>query len=199
MRWIACTSVRRPNMPNDMIEIARMDAQAPRKRTMIQTSPMPWASVSEPVGDTSPGDDETGLPTSPCYASSHVATISQQLTAAQRKRRFCIRQRLRADRAIESLIAPIMGFNIDLSEKDRKSIFARAKTYRLFVEKGGEGHSAADIQILPALSAVRNIILASAENRGMWDRLLAKTEKDMAAQAKMLPAYAWVKTGTRIR
>ena len=104
----------------------------------------------------------------------------------QRKRKFAIRAQSQIDRSIESLIASILGFRIDATEKDRKAVFAKAKAHRLAVEKGKDNTEAGD-----TINDFRPMILASASSRAVWDEIREDAEKQMETEAKRLPIYAW--------
>ncbi len=153
------------------------------------------APPSEPIGG-SDASGESGAPTAslPIIKTPHLANIVSELAALQRRRRFCIQQQSRADRSIESLIASTLGFRIDATEKERKSVFARAKAYRQSVERGGEGQRYADAQSSAALSALAPMILVSAATRAPWDDLRKQAEKEMIRLAKSLPVYEWARS-----
>lgn len=165
-----------------------------RKRATATSKPILTAPASEPIG----GSDVSvrGRPVGPRtpVLKRPLSELSATLAQLQRRRKFCIQQQSKADRSIESLIASTMGFRIDASEKERKSVFSAAKTYRLAIEKGGEGQRRADDQQRNALSALVPIILASASNRATWDKLRLDIEREMRVTARTLPVYAWAKS-----
>lgn len=89
------------------------------------------------------------------------------------------------------MIASVIGFRIDAEEKDRKAVFARAKAFRLTVEKGGEGQVSDGAQATIALASLTPLILQNAEARAGWDRLRQDAEKSMKALAEHLPIANW--------
>ena len=118
-----------------------------------------------------------------------LTAVIKELVGVQRQRVFAITQKSRSDRAIESLIAQVIGFQIDADAKQRKEIFAQAKAFRLQVEKGDErvmGHN--------SLASYVPTILASAGTRETWDKLQDSAEKKMVELAKLLPVYEFVKS-----
>ena len=123
-----------------------------------------------------------------------VAAIVSELVELQRLRRFCIVSQSRCDRSIESLIASVIGFRIDGDEKERKTIFAQAKAYRLRVEKGGEGHKCHDTHAMRALASLDPMILANIAARAPWDAKRKQVEADMERLAKLLPVWPWVQS-----
>lgn len=165
--------------------------QKQAKRTSIALTDATPASA--PILGSAEGDVGARLVACPIKSPPHVATIVTDLAALQKRRKFCIRQQSQADRSIESLIASTMGFRIDATEKERKAVFAGAKTHRLAVEKGGEGQGGGGSQAVSALSAITPLILVSASNRGNWDGLRKNVETAMIALATQLPVYAWAK------
>lgn len=154
---------------------------ARQKRTRAAPAPQRYVSASVPVGS----EDQKNLGTPP---DSVLAAVVGELKRHQRDRRFCIQQQSRSNRAIESLLASIMGFRIDATEANRKKVFAAAKAHRLAVEKGGEGHFGDDTQVFIALPAVSPLILANRDSRATWDALRVSAETEMRRLAKTLPA-----------
>lgn len=178
-------------MPRDGHEIASAAKRARRKARVASTpnEAAPSASIGAPEGDAGgqvqvkhgahPGDD--------------LAAIVSELADLQRRRRFCIVSQSRIDRSIESLIASTMGLRLDAPEKDRKVVFARAKAFRLSVERGGEDQDTPDTQSSPVLSAIVPLILTARANRLPWDNHRKRVEKAMAHLARQLPCYAFAK------
>jgi len=141
-------------------------------------------SVSHAGGAAGEGHNPSG--TQPPGAPAGLTT---NLVEYQRRRMFAITQMSRADRSIESLIAQVIGFRVDATEKQRKEVFAQAKVFRLAVEKG-EGLA----RFSNSFAAIVPHVLASAAARQTWNDLRSKAEKDMAEAAKHLPVYEFVKS-----
>ena len=76
-----------------------------------------------------------------------------------------------------------------MTEKERKAIFARAKSFRLSVEQRGVYTFDP-----PDLEVVEPMVEASATGRRAWDRFRATAEKEMTRLAKQLPVYPWAKS-----
>ena len=128
-------------------------------------------------------------------ALTGLAPTYDRLRALQRQRQFCITSQSRIDRACESFIARVIGFDVGAEEKARKEVFKRASDFRKEVEKaGGGGQSRHDDPEAVALSACIPIALNSAIARAAWDGLRDQAEKEMRRLAKTLPAYPWVQS-----
>lgn len=179
-------------MPRDGEEIGLVEMPVRRKRATDGATPkvLPPASViielvETPVRKRLASRTPTPKPVAP--GVSPIQEVVKELVSLQRSRQFCITQKNRSERAIESLIASTMGFRLDADEKDRKSVFARAKAFRLTVEKGGEGQPFIGTQIRHALSAVVPLIIISADNREPWVKLREEVEANMQMVAAHLP------------
>lgn len=175
--------------------IGQGDSSDREQRTILTPEPSHESPAAPGIGHNSNavagGDGQVDPDTQVPLA---ISAIVKELVSLQNSRRFCIVQKNRSERAIESLIATTMGFRVDGTEKDRKAVFARAKTFRLAVEKGGEGHTNTDGHAASALSALVPLILISAENRKPWTDLRKKVEDDMKKKAKDLPVYDFAKS-----
>lgn len=125
-------------------------------------------------------------------SADSIRTIVTELVQLQKMRKFSIRSQSRCNGSIESLIASVIGFRLDDDERTRKSVFARAKAYRLRVEDGGEGQNQDETQSAVALSAITPAILKSAAARQPWDDERWTVEKEMERLAKQLPIYPFV-------
>lgn len=171
------------------------ETQARKRRAIWAATPIHGPPSASPIGPASNGEaggeGHDGLDTQDFNA---LAATVIELVNLQRQRQFAIVQKNRSERAIESLIASTMGFRIDATEKDRKSVFASAKAFRLAVERGGEGHPDGGTQDTSALSALSPLILISASNRGPWVDLRSRVEKDMARLTRTLPVYDFAKS-----
>jgi hypothetical protein len=186
-------------MPRDGEEIGLVEMPVRRKRAMTNPTPqaLPLASapiepVETPVRKRRAKSAATPRPIPPGVSPTNETV--KELVSLQSSRQFCITQKNRSERAIEQLIASTMGFRLDTDEKDRKSIFARAKAFRLAVEKGGEGHADPDTQSISALSAIVPLVAISADNRAPWVKLRKDVEKQMADLATYLPVYDFAKS-----
>ena len=121
------------------------------------------------------------------------ATISA-LRDLQSTRRHCIKSISRCDRSMEAFIARANGYSNDLTDKERKATFARAKQFRLAVEKDGGGQECAAQQGQSPSAPIVRLILSSAAARGVWDDQRKDVEKAMEALAKTLPVWPWVES-----
>jgi hypothetical protein len=131
-------------------------------------------------------------PNDPSPSAVSISATVTEIVQLQRIRRFCIKSQSRCDRSMESLIASMMGYRLDMSEKDKKAVFARAKAFRVRVE-GGEGQPCFDTQGAPALSALHPLIAANATAREPWDTQRAAAEKQMERLAESLPIADFVR------
>lgn len=179
-------------MPRDGEEIGLVEMPVRRKRAIVRATPLeappasvPIEPVETPVRKRRASRTPTPKPVAPGVLP--IQEVVKELVSLQRSRQFCITQKNRSERAIESLIASTMGFRLDADEKDRKSVFARAKAFRLTAEKGGEGHNTADTQRSFALSAIVPLIVISADNRAPWVKLREEVEANMQTVAAQLP------------
>lgn len=179
-------------MPRDGEEIGLVEMPVRRKRAIYMSAPRhstPASAHIEPV-ETPVRKRRASQASTPKTIAPGVSSIQEvvkELVSLQRRRQFSITQKNRSERAIESLIASTMGFRLDADEKDRKSVFARAKAFRLTVEKGGEGQKPADTQHNSALSAIVPLIVISADNREPWVKLRKDVEANMQMVAAQLP------------
>lgn len=187
-------------MPRDGEEIGLVEMPVRRKQAKKATTPSeatPASAPIEPVETPVRKRRANGASTSN-FGAPGVSPIThevvKELVSLQRSRQFSITQKNRSERAIESLIASTIGFRLDADEKDRKSVFARARAFRLAVEKGGEGQFNRDTQAQGALSAIVPLIVISADNRAPWVELRKDVEKRMADLATYLPVYAYAKS-----
>lgn len=175
--------------------IGSSETKVQRKRATVTPSPQNQPPTSSPIGPVSNGEaGGDGQALCATQANAAIAATASELVSLQRQRQFGIVQKNRSERAIESLIASAMGFRLDAPEKDRKAVFARAKAFRLAVERGGEGQAGSDDHTTSALSAIAPLILISAQNRTPWVDLRSKVEKDMQKLAKKLPVYEFAKS-----
>lgn len=178
-------------MPRDGMEIAPETGRRKRASGLTTSNISMPASALNTIGNEG-GDDAQHMDDT--HNPGGIVAVVDELVSLQRKRQFCIVQQSRADRSIESLIASAIGFRLDATEKDRKAAFAKAKAYRLAIEKGGEGHLDGDTQAGVALSAIKPLILASAAGRKTWDDLKSAAVKDMERLTKSLPVYGFAKS-----
>lgn len=140
--------------------------------------------------------------------------FTSALIQLQRQRTFAIKSQQRIDRACESFIASSLGFGVDLDQKQRKDIFARAGRIRRTVEKGAGGASNAIVSTPPnkrparakqepptsatddaaVAAACSPIILNSLQARKAWDGLRKTVEAEMRKLAEALPVWPWAKS-----
>lgn len=179
-------------MPRDGEEIGLVEMPVRRKRAKKIATPktLPPASAPiEPVETPVRKRRANTIPTPNCSPPGVllIQEVVKELVSLQRRRQFSIKQKNRSERAIESLIASTMGFRLDANEKDRKLVFARAKAFRLTVEKGGEGQEIGGTHQHHALSAIVPLIAISADNREPWIKLRKDVEANMQMVAAQLP------------
>lgn len=133
---------------------------------------------------------ETRSPVTSSAKLSLPETINA-LVQEQRRRRFCITAQSRCDRSIDAFVVRLLGYTPDLDEKERKKLFARAAKLRRGIE-AGESIEAPELD-MASLMFVSQMIVKSAESRDVFDEMRDDAERKMAALAKTLPAYEWVK------
>lgn len=114
------------------------------------------------------------------------------LMEMQSLRRHCIRSQSRCDRSIEALIARSFGYHSGLADAERKKIFKIAQTIRLAVETNAKAGRPTSDPRIPA--QVVNIVETSYVARAQWDRMRANIEAEMAATARQLEIWPWVKS-----
>lgn len=181
-------------MPRDGTEIGPSVPKVRRKRAISGSAPTPAPPASAPIGQASNGEaGGDGHRGCDAQVSSAISATVALLVSLQRQRQFTIVQKNRSERAIEALIASVMGFRVDATEKERKAVFAAAKAYRLAVEKG-EGQTASDTHFLAALSAIIPLIMISASNREPWVELRTSVEKEMRNLTRSLPVHAFAQS-----
>jgi len=125
-------------------------------------------------------------------AAPTIHEVVAQLRALQKRRQLCITEVNGAVSRIDHLIAGVIGF--DQTEKSKKAAFDRARTFRLAVEKGGEGQHQGDTQPRPALSALIPTIIVSAASRPAWTNLRKTIEAETERLAELLPGQAFIKS-----
>lgn len=125
-------------------------------------------------------------------AQASVTAIVPRLVELQRLRRFCIVSQSRCDRSMDSLIASALGFHVGLEDKQRKSIFAQAKAFRLGVEKECGGHTHREPHGPPAPAFLAPLVLANMLARQPWDDERKKVERQMEQLARQLPVWTFV-------
>lgn len=167
-------------------EIGHVETRGRRKRATSKPTPGVRAPASESIAGDSDGESPFSCDT---QRKNALAEIIKLLTGCQKRRVFAITQKSRSDRAIESLIAGVIGFRVDADAKARKEVFAQAKAFRLAVEKSDE-----KALLNNSLITYIPTILTSSDTRKNWDELQDKAEKDMAELAKLLPVYEFVKS-----
>jgi len=182
-------------MPRDGDKIGLAAKPVRQKRARRITTPKADtpASANIPPADSGVAGGEGHA----CYGTQSTVALAetvQRLVALQKNRLFSIKQQSRADRSIEAILASAMGYRIDMSEKDKKSAFARAKAFRLSVEKAGEGQDRCDTHCDHALSDFIPLIKSSATGRNQWDDIRINAEAEMRKLAKSLPTHAFAKT-----
>ena len=174
------------------------DANPKRGQGAItEATPIRRPPPAEPIRAADDGDAAGGgQAASGTHPSDATAQIVTQLVALQSQRKFAITEINRSERAIESLIALRIGFRLDDSEKNRKAVFARAKAFRLAVERSGKGQQGFDTQVENALSAIIPLIVTPHEARKRLEKLRKDIENEMEALAKQLPVAEFV-AGTK--
>jgi hypothetical protein len=118
-----------------------------------------------------------------------LAPTIAELHDLQRQRVFCIKSQLRQNNATGALVRSLLGWSLDMPEKERKAVEARAKAIIAAAEKGAVPDDPEDAGIVHAYAPV---ILAAAAGREPWDVLRRKIEKRMEALGRQLPVWLWV-------
>jgi hypothetical protein len=127
------------------------------------------------------------VPIRPLDERSTVAALMEMQTL----RRHCIRSQSRCDRSIEALVARSFGYHTGLPEADRKTLFKVARTLRVTVERNAKAGRPTSDPRIP--TQVVNIIETSYVARAQWDRLRANIESQMAATARQLDIWPWIR------
>lgn len=175
------------------VAIVANTGESPRKRSIYPSTPNGRTTASQ---QNSPGNRAggEGQPPPVARAQSALATpvsqLFQQLVNLQKSRVMTIKEVNGSVSRIEHLLVGQIGH--DGTEKTRKAAFARARAYRLAVERGGEGHIPDAAYGSSALSAYDPLIVQSAISRKQWPMLREDFEKDMVGIAKQLPAADYV-------
>lgn len=127
-----------------------------------------------------------------------IAVIIKRLSLLQRQRMFSIVQQSRSDRAVESYIARLLGYEVALDEDERKeqsperkALFAKAQKIRLAIETGKA--LAADVAEVITEGTV-SLVANAAFARKTWDSFRADSEKAMCELVVHLPVYEFAKT-----
>ena len=115
-----------------------------------------------------------------------LPATQQTLAALQRRRLFSIVQQSRSNRALESYIAPYLGYDPGASEKDRKGTFLRAKAVIEAVAEGRESELGGEID-----ASLEPIVRATIISRAPWDGIRHEAEKEMRRLALTVPAAVW--------
>lgn len=186
-------------MPRDGEEIGLAQGSVRRKRAKVAAAPsqvLPASAPIEPV-ETPVRKRRAKTVLTPTAAALGVSPIHEtvkELVSLQRKRVLCITAVSRSERSIEALIATTMGYRLDDTDKERQAVFARAKTFRLAVEKGGEGQGLTDTHCEGALSAIIPLIIATHNTVGPWLELRKSVEAQLIAAAAFLPVCEFAKS-----
>jgi hypothetical protein len=161
------------------------------------TRPAPTGALLASANISTSGDGDAageGHKGNDTHRVDALAGTINDLVDAQRQRIFCMTQKMRSERAMESFLASIIGFPEDAKEKERKAVFEQAKVFRLAVEKGGENQTHRDAQTLAVLSPYSILVKTSAETRKPWVDLLNASERKIADRVKALPVYEFMKS-----
>lgn len=188
-------SANDPAIPNGSAPASPPIGSSETKVRKKRARPIPTTKSSAPASSPIPSNGGgDGQVLGDTQSLSAIAAVVAELVTLQRTRQFCIKQKNQSERQIEQFIASAMGYRLDAEEKDRKAVFARAKAFRLAVERGGEGPNDSDAQGSGALSAIVPIILSSFDSRKSWVDLRLKVEREMGRFAKRLPVYDFAKS-----
>lgn len=187
------TTNGRPPLSAPIPEIGEAQAK-PRRRAIPDAATITAPPGAEDIEGQLQDETHAGIALDG-EALTGLAPTYDRLRALQRQRQFCITSQSRIDRACESFIARVIGFDAGAEEKARKEVFKRASDFRREVEKaGGGGQCLSGNPSGRALSACVPIVINSAIARAAWDGLRDQAEKEMRRLAKTLPAYPWVQS-----
>ena len=121
-----------------------------------------------------------------------------RLKWCQRQRQFSITSQSRVDRATESYLARLIGYEVDADEEarkanagKRKALFAEAQRVRKAIEAGKAPNSNS-----PEINDPRNIALVknAAESRKSWDQFRNDAEASMKEAVRSLPVYEFAQS-----
>jgi len=163
-------------------------------RAIPACTPPHVANISPASNDGTGGEGHGWVDTHVAHAlaTPQTHTTVAQLMQEQKRRIFTIKEQNGSVSRIEHLIVQTLGH--DGTEKNRKEAFARARAFRLAVERGAEGQLTDDNQIDTALRAIAPLVIQSAAARAQWPILRKKVEKEMERLAKTLPGADYVAT-----
>lgn len=112
------------------------------------------------------------------------------IAALQKRRTFCIKQQMRMNNATGAFVRTMLGWRMDLPEKERAKIAKQAAAIVKAVEGGGDQRRLENRDDdVPAAAAP--IILASAQARATFDAMRTEAEREMRKLGRALPVSAW--------
>ena len=139
------------------------------------TSDAETSSAAPPRGEVQKSDGS--------QAVLDLPATQQTLAALQRRRLFSIVQQSRSNRALESYIAPYLGYDPGASEKDRKGVFRRANAVIEAIAEGRESELGGETD-----AGLEPIVRATIISRAPWDGIRDEAEKEMRRLALTVPA-----------
>jgi hypothetical protein len=134
---------------------------------------------------------KTVVPIKPPPVAPEPDSPIAALMEMQSLRRHCIRCQSRSDRSIEALVARSFGYHVGLAEPERKKMFKAAQKLRLVIEANAKARRPSDDVGLPP--QIVNMVETNFVSRAQWDRMRANIEERMAATARELEIWPWVK------
>jgi hypothetical protein len=109
------------------------------------------------------------------------------IVALQRARRFAIKSQQRSDRAVESFLAPMLGYRFGMGKQEALAIWKQAGAARRAIEKGDP-----TIRLAPEVEACRPVVELAYGGRAPWDRHRKTVEEQMQALGALLPPAPFV-------
>lgn len=142
------------------------------------------------------GSDDVGAEGHPGHDSQTIIALRStidRIRELQRQRVFAITNQQRNDRARDSYIAGLLGYRPDLSQAERKAIFARAAKLATWIEREGKKRGDAP-ETMDIIIQARSVALANAVGRAGYDDLREAAEAEMVVLARTLAAAPLVET-----
>lgn len=163
---------------------------------LIETNPVRKPDEAkaklEPNGSTLQATDDPGRAKSNPATMSHVPGRDDIIAGLRQTGRFraqTIKQQIRLNNGCRALVGRALGFRIDLSEAERKSINRRTDALIKAIEDGEPAKKDAD-----AAAMLAPFVLSTKQAVAPFDKLRRNYEKTMVGLVEQLPAWEWVQS-----
>jgi hypothetical protein len=120
------------------------------------------------------------------HLAPDVAAI--KLAGLHRIRKFAIKAQSRADRSVESFIAGMLGYRREMTETERRNVYAAAGRLRKAIEDGRDIPE----QFQEVCQTCAPLVFASKSARIPWDRIRESAEDEMRRLVATLPVWSFV-------